>query len=266
MVKSKPLSNRQRKIAKKAKPKAARSIRAAAVRKAAVASTPKAGTAARVAVRDEAMDRERDRLDAAIAVGDLSREEADAEFGLVGHVGGADMIAIDERGERRAGSGMRLQSRDGLAALHKSGALTDIQVKAGLAYRLCYEIGEQALGSCLGRVGEGRGARDWSQLSIAKTAEGELSLIRSAADLQRAYAVARLNQMERAVFGLADIDGRVWVAQPDGHELGALRQVAGEGSTINSLCGSSGHARAVTKAALLRALDAIAGVLRITGN
>lgn len=218
------------------------------------------GVAAREAVRDEIVGREIARLAAA--------GEADVDL-KVEPVTGEDMVHVSgsgRHGERRGGSGIRLQSRDGLLALHKSGALTEDQVKAGLAFRLCYELAETALGSCLGRVGEGRGARDWSQLSIAMNAEGELALLTSATDLHRAYVIARLNQIERAVYGLADLDGQVWLTDPDGRELSALRQIAGEGSTVNSIAGTSGHARAATKAALVRALKATAGVLRITGN
>jgi hypothetical protein len=258
MVRSKPLSNRQRKAASKAVPKAARAARGGSP-SVTVRSEPK-GVAAQVAVRDEVVGREMARLAAGGA------EDLDMK---VESVGGEDMVHVSgagRHGERRGGAGLRLCSRDGLLMLHRSGALTDDQVKAGLAFRLCYELAETALGSCLGRVGEGRGGRDWSQLSVAVTAEGELALLTSATDLHRAYVIARLNQIERAVYGLADPEGRVWLAKPDGRELGALRQIAGEGLTVRNVAGGSGHARAATVAALGRALSAIASLLRITGQ
>lgn len=261
MAKPKPLSNRQRKAQRKTAPKSARGARSSV--SASVAAEPR-GVVAREAVREEVIGREVNRLSAAVACGDLAAEDA---LGVkVDMVGGADMVAVDRRGDRVAGAGLRLSSRDGLVMLHRSGTLTDALAKGGLAFRLIHQSVEAALGSCLGRVGEGRGARDWSQLAIAVNSEGELELMQSAADLHRAYVVARLNQIERAVFGLPDITGRVWLENPDGHELGVLRRIAGEGHTVREVAGASGHAREVAKAALVRALTVVAGVLRITGQ
>lgn len=220
------------------------------------------GIAAQQAVRDEVLGRERGRLGALVAVGEISREDMAAELSIESHAG-ADMASVDHRGERQMTAGLRMRGRDGLAALHKSGALTDDQVTAGLAYRLCYELAEQSLGSCLGRVGEGRGARDWSQLSIAVTPQGEFELMRSAMDLHRTFVLTKLNQIERAVFGLADPDGRVWLANPTGRELSALRQVAGEGCSIREAVGAGGKASVAFRDALVRALDATARLLRI---
>jgi hypothetical protein len=142
------------------------------------------------------------------------------------------------------GGFIRASNRDGLASLHRSGSLTDGQAKAGLAFRLCYQASLSGLGSCLGKAGEGTGG-------------GRISgLASSAAELHRAYLLARLNQMERAV-GAALVDGR---------ELHALRLIGGDGKTVHELAGNSGHARDAYKAALVRALDAIATALRITGN
>ncbi|HEX5264947.1 MAG TPA: hypothetical protein VFW13_15560 [Phenylobacterium sp.] len=265
MGKGQALSKRQRKAQRKATPKASRHVKPVATPAALV--EPR-GIAAREAVKDDLMSREKGRVHALVAAGDLSAEEAAVEL-RTDIVAGSDMVHVaghSRWAERRGGTGVRLQGRDGLAMLHKSGALTDQLVRAGLAYRLIHESVETALGSCLGRVGEGRGARDWSRLSIAATPEGELRLIQSAADLHRAYVVARLNQIERAVFGLADPDGKVWLTTPDGRELEALRRIAGEGQTLREVAGASGHAREATKAALARALGAVAGVLRITGQ
>lgn len=267
MVKAKPLSNRQRKRAKKAAPKPARGGRTGAVQAVAAQAEPK-GVAAREAVRDEALQRERERVGAAAACGEISRDEAETLL-QTETVGGTEMVHVAGRGrhgELRGGTGLRMSGRDGLVMLHKSGALTNQLVRAGLAFRLIHQSVETALGSCLGRAGEGGAARDWSQLSIAVTPEGELKLMQSATDLHRAHVVARLNQIERAVFGLPDIEGRVWLPSPDGHELEALRRIAGEGQTLRDLAGASGHARERAKAALVRALTAVAGVLRITGQ
>ncbi len=176
------------------------------------------------------------------------------------HARGEKVVKFNDSGARR------VKTRDGLATLAESGGLTDIQVRAGLAYRLCYELVRDSLGSCLGRAGEGRGVRDWSQLSIAEDERGELKLMLSAAELHRAYVITRLNQLERAVFGLPDADGRVWLAEPKGDELGALRRIAGEGHTLNAIAGRGAQSRETTKAALVCALDVIARVLRITAH
>lgn len=140
---------------------------------------------------------------------------------------------------------VRASNRDGLVSLHKSCTLTDDQAKAGFAFRLCYEASAKGLGSSLGNAGEGGGA-----------SRKIVGLARSATELHRAYLLARLNQMERAVAAVL-VDGR---------ELHALRLVAGEGKTVYELAGNSGHARDAYKAALVRALDAIARGLRITGS
>lgn len=260
---AKKLTTRQRarKAQRRAHPVPARSARAPTPT---VRAEPK-GVAAREAVRDDVLARERGRLLAAVAAGDLLAGDIDGDV-VLEQVTGAEMVAVDRRGDRQARTGIRVKGRDGIAMLHKSKALTDELAKAAMAFRICYELGEQALGSCLGRVGEGRGARDWSQLSIGTTAEGELTLMQSAADLHRAYVIARLNQLERAVFGLPDVNGKVWLANPDGRELSALRHIAGEGKTVREVAGCSGHARAATVEALVRALMAVAGVLRITGQ
>lgn len=261
------LSNRQRKQARKAAPKAGRRVRSPAQGPSIAAAEPR-GTAAREAVRDQVAERQvRQHLDivVALAIGNISAAEAKAEFEVEPYAG-ADMVRHVRRGDREGGSGLRVRDLDGLVALHKSKALTDAQFEAGRAYRVCYQQVEKALGSCLGRVGEGRGTRDWSQLAIATDAEGELVLLTSAADLHRAYVTMRLNQIERAVFGLPDPRGVVWLANPDGRELAALRRIAGDGQSLRDVAGASGHAREATKNALSRALDATARLLRITGQ
>lgn len=179
--------------------------------------------------------------------------EADAAANLsVGRVGPLDLRAriaaefdVDYARDRSLpGVPFRAGGRDGLVALHKTKTLTDAEAKAGLAFRLAYQAATQGLGSCLGRAGEGGGSRTMAGLA------------RSAAELQRAYLLARLNQMERAVAAVL-VDGR---------EMHALRMIAGEGHTVREVAGSSGFARAATTAALVRALEAIASELRIAGQ
>lgn len=217
MARSSPLSKRQRRAQRKTTPKAARVTPVfGVVVKAAV--EPR-GQALREAVADRVEAVERCRLG-----GEAAKVLTSTERGLEGYV--------------------RATSRDGLTALYHSTALTPVQVKAGLAFRMCYEAAGKGLGSGLGNAGEGGGSRKVAALG------------RSAAELHRAYVLARLNQMERAV-GAELVDGR---------ELHALRMIAGEGHTVREVAGSSGHARAATTAALARALDAIARALRITGQ
>lgn len=147
----------------------------------------------------------------------------------------------EQRGEdvERTPGRVVIQSRDGLASLLKSQALTADQVRAAQAYRMCAEIAAAGLKSQLAeRSGSPRQVRD---------------LERSRAELHRAYLMARLAQFERAV---ARIGGR------DRRELTVLQLVAGEGHTINSL-GASGGARDVNTKALRRALDAILAVMPV---
>lgn len=145
----------------------------------------------------------------------------------------------------------RIKTRDGLAMLLESGGIDETQHKAGMAYRYCHEVAGAGLRSALGAAGQVRSGRLHGHLG------------RDAAELQRAYVIARLAQMERAVAAIAR-DAR------DGRELIVLRHVAGEGGTIRSITAGS-RARAASVAALRRALDAVAkvlppGGLRIRGH
>jgi hypothetical protein len=167
---------------------------------------------------------------------------------------------VKARGERMApfndAGACRVKNRDGLANLVESGALSDVAGRAGLAYRLAHEAGCASLRSALGRLGEGGGAAPRGGM-----------LHRSPAELQRAYLMVQLRKMEMAAAGLPDPKtGRVYVIEPDGRELMALRMVAGEGLTIEEVSGGGGHAKALYKAALGRALGGIATALRITAG
>ncbi|MBW8815580.1 MAG: hypothetical protein JF588_19335 [Caulobacterales bacterium] len=161
-------------------------------------------------------------------------------------------LAVSVRGTLQAGErltrfnddgAVRVKNRDGLETLLDSGAITEVQARAGLAYRLCFEAVPRGLGSCLGRAGEGGGG-----MALG-------SLVRSPAELKRAYLVQRLGQLERAVR-----------AEHGEGEVTALRAIAGECRTVLHYVGRSGHARLQATQALGRALDVIAQLLRITGS
>lgn len=236
------VSNRQRKAARKTAPKPARSAKPVLVVVAPTGTAQVASTYATVLGEDAR------RRDAAVALA-IQEGEQVGEHGPVNVPGlvAGEFGVTDHREHGIEGRPLRATSRDGLIALHKSGALTAVQAKAGLAFRLSYEAGAKGLGSALGNAGMGGGSRKVKDV---------MDLRRSAAELHRAYLLVRLNQMERAV-----ADELV-----DGRELHALRMIAGEGHTVRDVAGSSGHARAATVAALARSLDAIAKVLRITGQ
>lgn len=135
---------------------------------------------------------------------------------------------------------LRLKTRDGLLSLHASGSLDIGEVEAGLAYRLCVEHAGAGLRSALA-TGEGGGGRSHGGFGP-----------RDKAALMRAYLMARLNQMERAVDAAAQ----------DGRELLALRLIAGDGRTLTSIT-AAGNAKLVYLAALRRALAAVASVMPV---
>lgn len=241
MPRAKALSQRQMRSLRKRVEKRARTPAEAIVLK---ASEP-TGLVAQERVRDGVSTQQALIANAALA--------QDAQAGLaVGRLGPVDLKAqvaaefdVGQKVDRTIpGLPFQAGGRDGLLALHRSKTLTDTDLKAGLAFRLAYEGASRGIGSCLGRAGEGGGS--------SKVA----GLARSAAELQRAYLLARLNQMELAVGGELQ----------DGRELHVLRLVAGEGRTMREVAGSSGHSRALATAALVRALECVARVLRITGQ
>jgi hypothetical protein len=121
---------------------------------------------------------------------------------------------------------------------------------------LVYEACNGSLGSCLGRAGEGRSAPNWGDFPVYLNDEGEVAIAKDAISLHLAFLLVRLNRMELAAASVMET----------GRELHALRMIAGEGQTVRNLAGSSGHAREETQKALVRALDAIAKALRITGQ
>jgi hypothetical protein len=153
----------------------------------------------------------------------------------------ADLVAVvraaEERGEvvgRFNDAGARIVlGRDGLAQLVRAGSLTEPEARAGLAYRKAYEQPTAALRSALGHAGEGRG--------------GDLG---DAPALHRAYLLARLAQMERAVLA----------RQQNGLELAVLRLVAGDGLSLGSVA-SRGKSRDLHLAAFRRAIASVAAAL-----
>lgn len=253
MAKPAALSNRQRRKVAKAKPSKPR-VHAAVV--AVMPAEPK-GMAARVQMVEELAERERMRigldLALAVALGNTTPGMAEEDFGVSDQVG--NEVILTDRGVAGR-STLTIRGRDGLVALHESGALTDLQAKAGLAYRYCYENVPQGLGSSLGNLDGGRGGRDWTRLDLAINEDGKLIHTLSAFGLHRAYVSLRLEQIERAVIAAA-VDGR---------ELDALRAIAGAGDSVRDLAGSGGHAKAAYRRALARALQVTAEVLRIAAQ
>lgn len=78
---------------------------------------------------------------------------------------------------------------------------------------------------------------------------------RSGAELQRAYLMARLGQMEAAA----------GAGRTGARRLRALRMVAGEGRCVRELA-RGGDARERLTAALVEALDTIAGLLGLANQ
>lgn len=245
MPRVKSTSNRQRKLQTKAAPKA---VRTDAAQSKALASRMQ--VASGVVAQQEV----RQGIEAQQALRTQVALDQDVAAGLVvGRLGPVNLKAKVEaehgvglmRDRTLPGVPFQAGGRDGIELLFKSKTLTANDVRTALAFRLAYHAASTGVGSCLGRAGEGGGG-----------SRKMAGFARSAVELQRAYLLARLNQMERAV-GEALLDGR---------ELHALRMIAGEGHTVREVAGSSGAQRAYVTAALVRALEAIATALRITGQ
>jgi len=179
----------------------------------------------------------RDQLDAFWA------EQATAETAELAQARGEQLGAVGwDAGEASDGAlafrPLRISSRDGLADLYENGTITAHQYGAGRAYRVAFELAGAGLKIANLNPSGGAGG----------TQHGTLAAHRSARELQRAYVLARLRQIELAAGGKGD------------RELSVLRAVAGEGHTISSL-GRAGSARERNTAALRRALEAAVRVL-----
>lgn len=147
---------------------------------------------------------------------------------------------VDAEGE--AATVVRVSSRDGLATLYESGALTRDQYRAGRAYRLCFEIAAAGLKIAnLNGAGGGQPAAAWG---------------RSAAELRRAYLTVRLIGLDRAVGG--DRRGE--------RRLKVLRAVAGEGRTLRELACGSGDKYTRMRDDLIAALDIVVAMLGLANQ
>lgn len=153
----------------------------------------------------------------------------------LGKVAAADLEGRVEGGEVYKPT--RILSRDGLAALFETGRLSTSQYAALRTYRVAFEMAAAGL-----RVAN----LNPSGVSASRQASGLPA--RSAAELQKAYVLARLRQIELAVAGLG------------ARELRVLRKIAGEGQTIRSL-GGGGKSREANTKALVRAAEAARDVL-----
>ncbi|MDP2214757.1 hypothetical protein [Phenylobacterium sp.] len=139
--------------------------------------------------------------------------------------------------EPEAARALRISSRDGLATLFEARTISAHQYGAGRAYRVAFEAASAGLK-----------ISNPSPAARVFRSSDPLTHHRDAGELQRAYVLARLRQIELAVSGLGS------------RELQVLRSVAGEGRTIREL-GGGGRAREKNTAALRRALEAAVGVL-----
>lgn len=139
--------------------------------------------------------------------------------------------------EPEAARALRISSRDGLATLFEARTISAHQYGAGRAYRVAFEAASAGLK-----------ISNPSPAARVFRSSDPLTHHRDAGELQRAYVLARLRQIELAVSGLGS------------RELQVLRFVAGEGRTIREL-GGGGRAREKNTAALRRALEAAVGVL-----
>lgn len=166
----------------------------------------------------------------------LRREQLDAFWAQQSAAETAELASargeeIGKAGVEDAPRALRISSRDGLATLFEARAISAHQYGAGRAYRVAYETAAKVRIANLNPSG----------VSAGKSPAGLQA--RSAHELQRAYVLARLRQIELAVAGLGE------------RELTVLRKVAGEGMTIREL-GGGGNTREANQAALRRALEA----------
>ncbi len=156
----------------------------------------------------------------------------------IGKVAQADLEGhVDRAVEALGAKPLRISSRDGLATLFEARAITAHQYGAGRAYRVAFELASAGLKIAnLNPTGVG-GGKQHAGLAA-----------RSAAELQKAYVLARLRQIELAVAGLG------------ARELRVLRMIAGEGFTVREL-GGGGNSREANTAALRRALEKAVEIL-----
>lgn len=147
--------------------------------------------------------------------------------------------------EARRGNGVatgpgpvRVGGRDGLDWLRAAGSLTAAQFGAGLRYRNRFEDAQPRIASVLAfRAGGGQGQAGRPEEIAIRMSQAKLDLDRMEQAVVAAFAVR---------------GGRAKSADA----LMALREVAGLGRSLRELS-TSGHRRAVLKARLIEALEAV---------
>jgi hypothetical protein len=152
--------------------------------------------------------------------------------------GRGEVVEVSTRGDLRGR--VRIQSRDGLETLQRSGAITAAQFKAGMLYRELYEAAdpERDLRSQMQDLGR--------QGSSTAGAAGE------------AWQERRL----RLADATAAIEGKVRVADRNGRAVRALREVAGHARCISHFV-NSGSSQGEYRSALVLALDIAAKHFRV---
>ena len=133
---------------------------------------------------------------------------------------------------------VRIRSRDGLETLERSGAISQVQFKAGLFYRTLYEATdpERDLRSQMG--------------SLALAGAGG----QGGPGLCEAWAERRV----RLSGSIAALEEKVRVADRNGRAVRALREVAGHARCISHFV-AGGGSQSTYRRALLVALDVCAG-------
>lgn len=153
------------------------------------------------------------------------------------------VASAERRGEKATvfndAGAVQVAGRDGVATLAKAKSLTDGEARTAIAYRYLFEYASAGLRSQLGAIEEGGSKRPAGGITG-----------RSAMQLHRAYVLARLDQVERAV--LAN--------QVNGLELAVLRHVAGHGLALSTVASGS-KSKAIYLDTLRRALASAAAAI-----
>jgi len=130
---------------------------------------------------------------------------------------------------------VRIQSRDGLETLRRSGAINGVQFKAGMLYREIYEAADPE--------------RD------LRSQMGDLDRRGSGAASARAEALQE--RRLRLAGSMAAIEDKVRIADRNGRAVRALREVAGHARCVSHFA-AGGSGQAVYRRALSLALDVAA--------
>jgi hypothetical protein len=149
-----------------------------------------------------------------------------------------ETIEISQRPESRGR--VRIQTRDGLETLRRSGAIDGVQFRAGLLYRELYEA-----------VDPERDLR--SQMSNLDRRGGD-----AGSPAPEAWQERRL----RLAAAMATIEDKVRIADRNGAAVRALREVAGHARCISHFV-SGGGSQAAYRRALSLALDVAADHFRV---